>query len=55
MYSKVPPIRPPILIVGSSHNSEQVSVIRKMHFGCDTSGLNSEGGLNVVVLIAGFY
>ena len=40
-----------MLLVGSGLISEQVSLMRPinieiMHFGTETSGLNSEGGLN---------
>ena len=44
-------MRPPMVLVESGLNSEQVShngdpFILKMHFGTEISGLNSKGGLN---------
>ena len=49
-YSEIPIIRPPIVLIGSDFNSEQVSLMRpftlKNAFYTETSGLNSEGGLN---------
>ena len=49
-YSEVSIIRPPMVLVESDINSEQVSLMRpltlKLYFGTETSGLNGEGGLN---------
>ena len=50
-YSEVLIITQPMVLVKSGFNSEQVSLMRpsyteKIHFGTETSGLNSEGGLN---------
>ena len=50
-YSDVPVIRPPMVLVESGLNIEQVSLLRpiyieKKNFGTIISGLNSEGGFN---------
>ena len=51
MYSEVPIIRPPVVLVESNLNMVQVPLnethlYRKLHFGTETSGLNSEDGHN---------
>ena len=51
-YSEVLIIRPPMVVVENGLNSEQVSLtspiyIEKIHFSTETSGLNSEGGLDI--------
>ena len=50
-YSKVPLIRPSMVLVESGLNSEQTSVMRtiyieKLNFGTEASGQNSMGDLN---------
>ena len=46
-YSEVPMIKPPMVLIENSLNSEQVAFMRpiyieKMYFGTKTSGLNIE-------------
>ena len=48
--TKVPIIRPSVVLVESGLNSEQISLmtpvyIEKYIFGTETSGLNNKGGL----------
>ena len=45
-YSEVTVIRPPIVLVENCLNSEQVLLMRKMHFGTETSVVNNDGVLN---------
>ena len=50
LYSEVLIIRPPLVLVESGLNTEQVSLMKLIcieNLGTYTSGLNSKGGLNI--------